>query len=284
MERFFGGNPALVLIRLAILSLIVGVVLAALGFSPLELIDSLQRLAQRIYDMGFTAIEKAALSQWDAASFSPEAFNQEWWKQLDDPVLDTLEVRAAEANRDVRIALSRVDQARAVFDERERLRYPAVTAGACGSAGGSTGNAAGSALSRGTRCTPSASHCPGVRRHRRRLRRGRCHGQGRWLRAPGPELVAIIAYRRVITPRRGLLVQVAGTLVDGADRCASAQPQGLAAQRHRVVDVGCVLLQQRGGDVEAYERSAPGRGRVLHQVVDVLGVAQYLRRVAQRHV
>ena len=36
MERFFGGNPALVLVRLAILSLIVGVVLAALGFSPFE--------------------------------------------------------------------------------------------------------------------------------------------------------------------------------------------------------------------------------------------------------
>jgi hypothetical protein len=51
MERFFGGNPALVLTRLAILSLIVGVVLAALGFSPFELIESLQR-------MGFAAVEK----------------------------------------------------------------------------------------------------------------------------------------------------------------------------------------------------------------------------------
>ena len=59
MERFFGGNPALVLVRLAILSLIVGVVLAALGFSPLEIIDSLTRLVERIYDMGFAAIEKA---------------------------------------------------------------------------------------------------------------------------------------------------------------------------------------------------------------------------------
>jgi hypothetical protein len=59
MERFFGGNPALVLIRLAILSLIVGVVLAALGFSPFEIIDSLRRLVERIYDMGFAAIEKA---------------------------------------------------------------------------------------------------------------------------------------------------------------------------------------------------------------------------------
>ena len=59
MERFFGGNPALVLLRLAILSLIVGVVLATLGFSPFELIDSLRRLVERIYDMGFAAVEKA---------------------------------------------------------------------------------------------------------------------------------------------------------------------------------------------------------------------------------
>ncbi|MGH6804326.1 MAG: DUF6460 domain-containing protein [Methyloceanibacter sp.] len=59
MERFFGGNPALVLIRLVILSLIVGVVLAALGFSPFEILDSLRRLAERIYDMGFAAVEKA---------------------------------------------------------------------------------------------------------------------------------------------------------------------------------------------------------------------------------
>jgi len=59
MERFFGGNPALVLVRLVILSLIVGVVLAALGFSPFEIIDSLRRLVERIYDMGFAAVEKA---------------------------------------------------------------------------------------------------------------------------------------------------------------------------------------------------------------------------------
>lgn len=58
MERFFGGNPALVLTRLAILSLIVGVVLAALGFSPYDIIQNLREIAQRIYDMGFAAIEK----------------------------------------------------------------------------------------------------------------------------------------------------------------------------------------------------------------------------------
>jgi hypothetical protein len=59
MERFFGGNPALILIRLAILSLVVGVILSALGFSPFDLLDSVRRLAARIYDMGFAAIEKS---------------------------------------------------------------------------------------------------------------------------------------------------------------------------------------------------------------------------------
>ncbi|MFA9387467.1 MAG: DUF6460 domain-containing protein [Methyloceanibacter sp.] len=59
MERFFGGNPALVLLRLVILSLIVGVVLAALGFSPYDIIQNIRDLAIRIYDMGFVAVEKA---------------------------------------------------------------------------------------------------------------------------------------------------------------------------------------------------------------------------------
>lgn len=59
MERFFGGNPALIMVRLVILSLIVGVLLAALGFSPFDIIDSIRRLAARIYDMGFAAVERA---------------------------------------------------------------------------------------------------------------------------------------------------------------------------------------------------------------------------------
>jgi len=57
MERFFGGNPGVVFIRLAVISLIVGVVLSALGLSPYDIINSIQTLLQRIYDMGFDAIE-----------------------------------------------------------------------------------------------------------------------------------------------------------------------------------------------------------------------------------
>lgn len=57
MERFFGGNPGIVFIRLAVISLIVGIVLSALGLSPYDIINSLKTLIQRIYEMGFDAIE-----------------------------------------------------------------------------------------------------------------------------------------------------------------------------------------------------------------------------------
>ena len=58
MERLFGGNPALVLIRLVVLSLVVGVFLAALGFSPFDIINSIRELFARLYDMGFEVVEK----------------------------------------------------------------------------------------------------------------------------------------------------------------------------------------------------------------------------------
>ena len=57
MERFFGGNPGIVFIRLAVISLIVGILLSALGLSPYDIINSIKTLLQRIYDMGFDAIE-----------------------------------------------------------------------------------------------------------------------------------------------------------------------------------------------------------------------------------
>lgn len=59
MERFFGGNPVAVILKLVVMSVVVGIVLAALGLSPLQLIERLQRLVIRIYDMGFDAIDWA---------------------------------------------------------------------------------------------------------------------------------------------------------------------------------------------------------------------------------
>ena len=57
LERFFGGPPAAVITRLIVISIIVGVILSAIGVSPFEIIDSLRRLADRIYNMGFEAVE-----------------------------------------------------------------------------------------------------------------------------------------------------------------------------------------------------------------------------------
>jgi len=77
-----------------------------------------------------STIGPAPLVRWDASVVSDQPYDAKWWKQFDDPVLETLEDAAVEANRDVRSAVARFDQARAVFDEDKRLAYPKVTAGA----------------------------------------------------------------------------------------------------------------------------------------------------------
>ena len=54
--RFLGGTPLLVAFRLILLSILVGVVLAAIGFDPYNILRSIQLLFQRLYDLGFEAI------------------------------------------------------------------------------------------------------------------------------------------------------------------------------------------------------------------------------------
>jgi len=75
-------------------------------------------------------VERSALANWDAAVVSGQPYDPRWWGQLEDPVLEQLEAAALDANRDLQSALARFDQARAVFDEDRRRRFPTVTAGA----------------------------------------------------------------------------------------------------------------------------------------------------------
>lgn len=56
-ERIFGGNPVSVIIRLVLLSIVVGIVLSALGITPDNLFYHLNLLVRRLYDMGFGAVE-----------------------------------------------------------------------------------------------------------------------------------------------------------------------------------------------------------------------------------
>ena len=55
--RFIGGSPLTVALRLVIMSFILGVVLAAFGVSPYDIIDGLVDLFNRILNMGFDTIE-----------------------------------------------------------------------------------------------------------------------------------------------------------------------------------------------------------------------------------
>ena len=62
MDRntFLGGSVLGVLVRLIVLSIVVGVVLSALGITPENIFYQFNILLQRIYDLGFGAIEFGA--------------------------------------------------------------------------------------------------------------------------------------------------------------------------------------------------------------------------------
>lgn len=76
------------------------------------------------------ALETPALATVATAAVVEQPFELRWWAQFEDPVLDALIDRALEANHDVRIAVARLDQARAVFDDLRLDRFPTATAGA----------------------------------------------------------------------------------------------------------------------------------------------------------
>ena len=65
MERIFGGSPLGVLVRLVVLSIIVGVVLSALGWSPLDFIARLQTIVIGLWNMGFDAF--GSVGRWFVA-------------------------------------------------------------------------------------------------------------------------------------------------------------------------------------------------------------------------
>lgn len=56
LSRFLGGSPLAVLGRLVLLSVLVGVVLAAIGFDPWNIVYSIRRLIDWVWNLGFDAI------------------------------------------------------------------------------------------------------------------------------------------------------------------------------------------------------------------------------------
>jgi len=65
--RFLGGTPLAVALRLILLSILVGVVLAAIGFDPWNILHSIRMLFQRLWDLGFDAITGCGANSCSAA-------------------------------------------------------------------------------------------------------------------------------------------------------------------------------------------------------------------------
>jgi hypothetical protein len=56
VNRFLGGSPLAVLAKLVLLSILIGVVLSALGLDPWDIVSSIRRLFRNVWDMGFDTV------------------------------------------------------------------------------------------------------------------------------------------------------------------------------------------------------------------------------------
>ena len=56
--RFVGGSPVAVLLRLIVVSFVVGFLLDAFGLDPATLIDEVARTARRIIEYGFSDLRQ----------------------------------------------------------------------------------------------------------------------------------------------------------------------------------------------------------------------------------
>jgi hypothetical protein len=56
VTRFLGGSPVMVLVRLVLLSILVGVILSVLGLDPWNILHSIERLVLTVWEMGFDAV------------------------------------------------------------------------------------------------------------------------------------------------------------------------------------------------------------------------------------
>jgi multidrug efflux system outer membrane protein len=75
-------------------------------------------------------VSPVALTQVDPQRLTPAPAASDWWKAFGDPELDHLIERALASNLDVRIAVARVKQARALFRDTQLDQFPRVTTSA----------------------------------------------------------------------------------------------------------------------------------------------------------
>ena len=56
--RWMGGSPFWVLLRLIALSVVVGVILSALGLDPMNILSSLESPVRHLFNFGFDTVER----------------------------------------------------------------------------------------------------------------------------------------------------------------------------------------------------------------------------------
>jgi len=56
VTKVFGGSPLAVLFRLVLVSVLVGVILSAVGLDPWNILQSVERLIRSIWNMGWDAV------------------------------------------------------------------------------------------------------------------------------------------------------------------------------------------------------------------------------------
>ncbi len=60
LNRFLGDTPFRVFLKLAIISIVVGVVMRSFGWSALDVVNAIRRFIARVWNMGFDAIGQFA--------------------------------------------------------------------------------------------------------------------------------------------------------------------------------------------------------------------------------
>lgn len=60
INRFLGDTPGKTLVRLLIISFVVGIVMSTIGLTPVDLWYKMQNFVLRLYDLGFDALWRIA--------------------------------------------------------------------------------------------------------------------------------------------------------------------------------------------------------------------------------
>ena len=58
VARFLGDSPLRVVLKLIVVSFLVGIVMSAFGWSPLDIVDGIRKFFLDIWNMGFKALDR----------------------------------------------------------------------------------------------------------------------------------------------------------------------------------------------------------------------------------